>query len=246
MIPLFALCSCGNGATTLSETEAKAQVATMKEEVKKDDFKMPTSGQFSTEIVTGGASMSLTMSTDVRFNTVLGSRYIYEKSSSLVKTTVCYYEKDGKYYGYNYSALSEEKKELTEAEFSKAFESALASSRTDSSSLKAVATSGLDSVTNAYDQLNNQSSSSTDIEMDFKLTFTKFNESSFKFEATGKVKTSAGDAADTSITIEYENYLPKSMSTNIAGASSGEETSIKSTETYTWGSVDYIYPELSK
>lgn len=250
MVPLFVLCSCGNETNSsetnvLSETDAKAQVVSMKAEVEKEDFKTPTSGQMLTELATSSASFSFSMTSDIRFNTNVGSRYYYSNSNMLGTTIVCYYEKDGKYYGYVSSIYGEEKTELTEDEFTSSFDSFITESGLDAKSLKANVVEGLDDVTNLYDNFEN-TSTSVDFTTDVEVTFTKINESSFKVEANGKIKQSSAEAGDAIIKFEYENYLPKSRFYDVTITESGKEVKTKTTQTYTWGSVDYIYPEASK
>ncbi len=250
IVPLFVLCSCGNEtnsseANVLSEADAKTQVVSMKAEVEKEDFKVPTFGQILTDLVTSSASLSFSVTSDVRFNTEAGSRYFYSNSNLLGTTIVCYYEKDGKYYGYVSSAYGEDKTELTEGEFTSTFESTITESGIDTKSLKANVVEGLDTITNLYDNFEN-TSSSVDVTTDLEVTFTKINESSFKVEANGKVKQSSLGTADAVIKIEYENYLPKSRFMDVTATESGQEVKTKTTQTYTWGSVEYIYPETSK
>ncbi len=237
---LLALTSCG-GNTQLSEADAKAQVAAMKETINKDDFTTPTSGMTKSETKMSIGDNVLSLTGDLRFNTEKGSRYLYYKNTSLLgNSEICQYEKDGKYYSYASSSGTAAVEEIkTEQEFSAAFEASIESSGADSASLKKKAISYLDTVTNAYDS---KTKSDSETNENWVCSFNKISDSAFSFTATVTKNDDSAGATEATTTIEVENYLPKKMSVEGGGTAKGETMKANVSETYTWGSVEYYYP----
>ncbi len=243
VMSMLFVASCASGGTELNETEAKAQVAAMKKEVEKEDFALPTLGmEISSMSMTSGGN-TLSFASDVRFNVNKGSRYLYCKTDSLLfaSSTTCYYEKNGKYYYYTSSYASSESGEFSsEAEFEEAFNATTQNQSVNDSSLREATVNFLSSVSSYYDSTT---MSSSGLEGSYDVKFVKTSDSSFTCTVKGKMTRSEADEdMDVSIEIEVENYLPKKRVITADGTSSGEAVGLTTSETYTWGSVDYIYP----
>ncbi len=264
MIPLFVLGSCGNETKILNEAEAKDQIASMKAEIQKDDFAIPSLGMVKTTMVSNEQNSSFTISLDVRFNTNVGSRYVYcnitsENSSnnSIASSVInyssdsdevaCLYEKDGKYFDYGKRGSKVTFSEIKEeAEFKTLFDNKLIQISADSATLKTSFVTVLDRICETYDYTDGSSNAENNIGVAYEITFTKINAFSFKFESKAKATDSASMLKNSETTMIFENYLPKSSySTSLLGVSGTEITS-SSSRTYAWGSVEYIYPEASK
>lgn len=234
------LLSCG-GSTQVSESEARAQVAAMKETVNKDDFVTPTSGMEKTDMTIASGGNTLVMNTDLRFNVEKGSRYLYYKYSGLAMSTeFCQYEKDGKYYYYSSSTSGATTKEFsTEAEFTESFNEELGNKQANVESLKSTAVSFLDGVTNVFD---GSTQTSSGYKTTYEWSFNKINDSSFTLDVTVSMTGDSGESGSGKATIEVENYLPKKRYIEASEENSGISMKVESSETYTWGSVDYVYP----
>lgn len=234
------LVSCGGGSSQLSEAEARAQVAAMKAEVSKDEFATPSSGMQKTDVTISNGGSTLALTTDLRFDTNKGSRYLYYKYTGIMMSSeFCQYEKDGKYYCYSSSSGSTTFKEFTtEAEFTESFNEAAGIRDVDLESLKDTAAEFLDSVNSIYD---GQTQTSSGYTVSYGYAFNKINDSSFIFDVTMSMTNDSGETGTAVSSIEVENYLPKKRYIEANSTEGGQSTKIVSTETFTWGSVDYVY-----
>ncbi len=243
-LPLFILTGCGEKTTELSKEEAKVQLNSMIAEISKDTFTTPTSGM-QTSIITATGKNATTESyyEELRFNTVLGSRYIFHKTIGVNNSDeACIYEKDGKYYSYsssnNHGSLEEYS---TETEFLKSFYFKVSQYSIDSDSLKETATTFLNWITVIYDSFAEPSVHETTY--DFK--FIKINNSSFKFCANEVSKDNKeNETPNSSMTMEFESYLLKSRKEETNGIFNDQKINLTIDQTCVWNNVDYIYPNV--
>ncbi len=238
VVLMMTLVSCGE-PTQVNETEARAQVAAMKEAINKDDFVTPTCGMQKTKMTVSSGTFSFVTTTDLRFNVEKGSRYLYYKESGLLMNTEFYqYEKGGKYYCF--SSLDTTIEEFSsEAEFAESFNEALVKNGVDVASIKSSASTFLDGVTNAYDA---QTKPNSEYTVSYQYNFNKINDSSFTFDVTMHMVGDSSRSGSSKITIEVENYLPKKRYVEGAAAQAKESAEGITTEDFIWGSVDYVYP----
>ncbi len=232
VLPAFMLCACDNNKAS-DETNAKNQLAAMKEEVAKDSFLAPSKGSMTTEIVTTFDSTTLTITGDVRFDTTVGNRYFYTKANALgIDAETWYYEKDGEYfYVTSTMGISNTTTYATKEEFTTAFDEIATSSSITKDSIKEL-------VTNTYDEIDALYAGTNEDGYEYTLNFTKINDSSFKLVINGTANNSSAELTSIEETIEFENYLPTKTTVNDIGPNSSATLNI----VYTWNSVEYIYP----
>lgn len=231
-LPAFVLCACDNNKA-LDETNAKSQLAAMKEEVAKDSFIAPSKGSMTTEAVTTLDSTTITITGEIRFDTTVGNRYLYTKANALgMDAETWYYEKDGEYFNVTSAmGVTDTTTYATEAEFTTAFNEIATSSKIAEDSMK-------EFVTNTYDEIESLYTESSENAYEYTLNFTKINDSSFKLVINGTAKNSSVDFTSIEETIEFENYLPTKATVNNIGPNSSATLNT----IYTWNSVEYIYP----
>ncbi len=245
VLPLFVLVGCtDNGTKELSNSEVKTFVQGMKEEVSKDSFSLPNKGMVISNVTETVSGTSITITSETRFDKTEGSRYLYINGTTFLgNSQTYYYEKDGKYYFYSSGfGMDTSSEYATEEEFKADFDQYIATLGYDDATLKEGIVSSLDSVIQIYDEIENPSSNSEGVTYEYDIKFTKINDSSFKLEGTTITSgSSIGDLIANSV-IEFENYLPKSASAHTIGTSQGMDIDMTITQSYTWGSVDYVYP----
>ncbi len=260
MVPLFCLCSCGNETNMLNEAEAKRQISSMKTEIQKEDFAVPALGMSKITSVSNGQNSSFAMSLDVRFDTNVGSRYVYRKITSTNSSsptsdedndsneTACCYEKEGKYFNYDKVGSDVTFYEIEEEnEFNTLFDNMIALINADPKTLKNSFITALDRVSEFYTPIMESSSEEeySNFDISYEIRFNKINESSFNFEVKGASTDSAYMLKNTETVTVFENYLPKSSYAKNTLSVNDSELVTSTSQTFTWGSVEYIYPEAS-
>ncbi len=238
VLPAFMLCACDN-SKEVNAADAKAQVASMREEVAKDSFTVPNKGMTTSNISIKSGETTTNTVADIRFDTTTGNRYFYTKGTLMgVTAENWYYEKDGKYFSATKAmGITQSTEYQTEAEFKTVFDAALGTSSYDQEGLKKDIDNTLSAIDMLYTEIDRQSSSG-EVVYDYNVSFTKINDSSFKLVVTASSGDSTAGYSNIEETIEFANYLPTKVYTKLSG--SDEET--VSDLTFTWGSVDYIYP----
>ncbi len=249
VLPLFVLVGCtDNGTKEMSNSEAKAYVQEMKKEISKDSFSLPNKGMVVSDAVQSSNGTTVTISSETRFDKTEGSRYLYVYGKTFFgDSKIYYYEKDDKYYccstGFGMDSTIEYE---TEAEFKAEFDQYMEVEGYDEESLRKTITDSMDAIVKMYDEMENPSSNSDGTDYSYTIRLTKINDSSFKLEETAIASGSSIGNLTSSSVIEFENYLPKAISSHTTGTSQGIEIDMTITQTYTWGSVEYVYPETSK
>ncbi len=240
---LFALAGCKNNDTlprgsVLPTEEAKSQIQAMSEKVYSDDFVLPTKGTIKVKNEFKYTNSNLETSFETRFNLEKGSRYVYY---SMPNNVACIYEKDGTYHYYIENYLTEEKQTGTyssEEEFETAFTKYGEMSGSLEANLKTTITSPYTTISAAYDGLTN-----TDNITGYKTVFEKYDDSSFKFDASyNQYDPNTQSNFIMSTTIVVESYLLRTVTGTIEAKKDNQSEKIISTATYSWGTLEYIYP----
>lgn len=244
-LSLFVLTGCDQNSSSikgnvLSDEEAKTQLSAMNVEVSKDSFVIPTCGMNKMDNKISSSKTQLTSNFDTRFNIEVGSRYFYRSTSvsGVNSNLICLYEKEGKYY-YHIENFAVGEKNVGTYDSEEAFKAAfdeycrIGGCLTDS--IKNTISSPYESVSNVY-------TNKTSVEGDCQTSFEKVNDSSFSFMAT---ITSEEDGVKMVVaeTITVNNYLLDSIISSLETTKGEQKSSIVSNAYYTWGSVDYIYPQ---
>lgn len=235
ILPLIFLVGCTQKGVELDETQAKEQLSTMKTEISKDDFVIPTKYSLKTTVTTTvDGKEKETVKYDYRVNSEVGSRYIYGKGDVVMTTSTAsethiIYEKDNKFYGYSSENNTTKNVEYeTEAEFKAAFDDVLDDFSVSPSNFK-------DGLIN-YIEMTEEFYEADTTKGTLEIKFTKYDESSFNcsvnYEESDKT-TKAG--------IEFKNYLFTLLEYSEYEKTSKTELSIKGTMTY--NTIDYIYPD---
>ncbi len=246
VLPLFMVVGCTNNNTSgeLKDADAKTYVKAAKEEIEKDTFVTPTKGTITTLMDMEVGEEDINVTSEKRYDTTEGSRYIYTKAVASFGTSETYvYEMDNKYYlavsGFGMDMVQEYE---TEEEFETSFNEYLETSGLDEKSIKTTFTSYLDNMVEIYDKKGNAVLDSDGVTYTYDIKFTKYNESSFKAEVTTKGVESSDEEATVETVIEYENYLPKKISSNTNATIGGQTTKGTASAEYAWGTCEYIYP----
>lgn len=234
ILPLIFLVGCTQKGVELDETQAKEQLTTMKAEIKKDDFVIPTKIALKTVAAEKEDGKTVrTYNTDFRFNSEVGSRYLYLKTEDIKTTTtetvtLTIYEKDSKYYYYSCASDTTTSKEYSETEFKALFDEALDNFDFSPEEYKAGLVNYIEMAEGFY------AINTTNANLEIK--FTKYNESTF----TCSVDYSK-DSLVEKATIKFENYLFTFLEHSAYDESTKSEEYMKGAVTY--NTIDYIYPD---
>lgn len=234
ILPLILLVGCTQKGVELDETQAKEQLSAMKAEIEKDDFVIPTKITLKTEAAEKEDGKTVeTYNTDFRFNSEVGSRYLYLKTENIKTTTtetvtLTIYEKDSKYYYYSCASDTTTSKECSETEFKTLFNEAVENFDFSPAEYKKGLVNYIEMAAGFY------TINTTNANLEIK--FTKYNESTF----TCNVDYSK-EGLEEKTTIKFENYLFTFLEHSAYYESTKSEEYMKGTVTY--NTIDYIYPD---
>ncbi len=244
-LSLFVLTGCDQNSSSikgnvLTDEEAKTQISAMNAEISKDNFVLPTCGMNKMDNKISSSKTQLTSNFDTRFNIKVGSRYFYRSTSvsGVNSNLICLYEKEGTYYYHIENFAVGEKNVGTygsEEAFKTAFDEYCRIGGCLADSIKNTIYSPYESVSSVY-------ASKESTENNCQTSFEKVNDSSFSFTA---MITSEEDGMKMDVieTIVVNNYLLDSITSSLETTKGEQKGSIVSNAYYTWGSVDYIYPQ---
>ncbi len=245
LLSLFCLTGCGS--SHLTEADAKEQLYNMQIELSKDGFDLPLIGESYSKITTKTDESSSSNETNLKFNKTVGERYFYKKrieNESDCTSNYCLFEKDQKYYNYDYLVETTNQKEyVSETDFSKAFDESLTNNDLDTTFLKQFFILTLESIKYIYIEKDRAAASNNDKSI-FDISFKKINNSSFKFESTVNEVTSKTKRKTVSL-FEFENYIPKNINITVDETIDGITSKRTIDTTYTWGKTEYIVSIIS-
>ncbi len=248
ILPVILLASCNGSSKELNENEAKEYLVTMQNEITKDTFVMPTKGMIKSNVTINSQGSSIVTTQDTRFDNNSGTRYFYSKIQSMLLSGEYYlYEKDGKYYYYTSTLGETSQQEISTEEFDNYFDGLMSENSLDISNFKEVINENLEMIKSFYNEKDEDSSSSSGDSVTYDFKFIQYNDSSFKFEGNGNIKSDNGQSLKANLAIEYKDYLPMNVVLTTNGSldsSIGTAFEETITQNYVWGSVDYLYPTV--